>query len=59
VYYSALQCQWIDITGIPNGQYDLRVTTNPRQTLSELDYANNSATVRIEISDTEVVLVDP
>lgn len=59
VYDAALQCQWIDITGIPNGQYDLRVTTNPEQTLSELDYTNNSATVRIEISDTEVVLVDP
>jgi hypothetical protein len=59
VYDAALQCQWIDITGIANGQYDLRVTTNPQQALSELDYDNNSATVRIEISDTDVVLVDP
>jgi hypothetical protein len=57
VYDAALQCQWIDITGIANGDYDLRVTTNPAQTLSELDFTNNSATVRINVSDTAVTLV--
>jgi hypothetical protein len=57
VYDSALQCQWIDITGIANGDYDLRVTVNPAQRITELDYGNNAATVRIHISDTDVTLV--
>jgi hypothetical protein len=56
VYDSSLQCQWVDITGVPNGTYDLRVTANPERVISELDYENNVATVRIAISDTAVTL---
>ena len=58
VYDAALPCQWIDITGIANAEYDLRVTTNPDEVISELDFSNNSATVRIEVTATAVTLVD-
>jgi hypothetical protein len=58
VYDAALQCQWIDITGIPNGQYDLRVIVNPTREIQELDYDNNAASVRIQISDSNVTLVE-
>ncbi|HEX6277628.1 MAG TPA: lysyl oxidase family protein, partial [Polyangiaceae bacterium] len=57
VYDSSLQCQWVDITGIASGEYDLRVTANPDRVISELDYENNVATVRIAVSDTAVTLV--
>jgi len=57
VYNAALKCQWVDITEVPNGEYDLRITVNAGRTVPELDYSNNSATVRIRISATAVTLV--
>ncbi|HEY3497567.1 MAG TPA: lysyl oxidase family protein [Polyangiaceae bacterium] len=58
IYDSALNCQWIDITGVASGEYDVRVTTNPRSEIPELDYTNNSATVRIEITAGGISLVE-
>jgi hypothetical protein len=58
VYESALQCQWIDITNVANGQYDLRVTVNPTRRIPELDYDNNVASVRLQIASSSVTLVD-
>lgn len=49
VYESDLACQWVDITDVPLGTYDLVVTLNTEQVIEELDYSNNSAAVRIEI----------
>jgi hypothetical protein len=46
-YESGLPCQWIDITGVPPGEYTLKITLNqPRQDsalplLNERDYSNN------------------
>jgi hypothetical protein len=57
-YDSALQCQWVDITGVPAGEYDLRVTVNPEQLIAELDSANNTATARIQITEDNVQLVE-
>ena len=48
-YGRGLQCQWIDITGLEDGTYDLIVITNPDAEIPELDYDNNSARVRIEL----------
>lgn len=41
IYAATLDCQWIDITGLPAGPYVLRVRVNPEQTLPESDYSNN------------------
>ena len=49
VYGAKLDCQWIDITGVPAGTYVLRVTVNPTGLLPESNLANNSATVTINI----------
>ena len=49
-YSPNLRCQWIDITGIPDGAYDLVVTTNPCDELYELDNTNNSGRARVVIT---------
>jgi hypothetical protein len=48
-YEAGLPCQWIDVTGVPPGDYTLRITLNrPRPdtalpVLNERDYSNNIA----------------
>jgi hypothetical protein len=49
VYDSTLPCQWLDITGVTPGDYQLQVTINPEHTLDELNFDNNSATVPVRI----------
>ena len=63
VYGKYLDCQWLDVTGIPDGNYFLRVTVNARAKadadsgrrnqidahLLESDYSNNTATVPLRI----------
>jgi hypothetical protein len=50
-----LPCQWIDITGVPPGDYTLRITLNqPRPDtalpiLNERDYSNNIAEVVVVV----------
>jgi len=57
IYSSSLQCQWVDVTGVPDGIYDITVTTNPDGEIDELNLDNNSTTVRIEmVGDTLTVL---
>jgi hypothetical protein len=46
-YSRGTQCQWIDVTGVPDGIYDVVVTTNPDRIIPELDTTNNSARVRV------------
>ncbi len=55
IYESGLPCQWVDITGVPPGEYTLRITVNqaaadaavPR--LNERDYDNNAAQLAVTI----------
>ena len=49
IYYKTLDCQWLDVTGIKPGNYQLRVTINPERVLVESSYANNAATVPVTI----------
>jgi hypothetical protein len=57
-YGSELECQWVDITGVPAGSYALRVTVNASRTIAELDYSNNVVEVKLEILD-DAVRVSP
>ena len=50
LYANHLDCQWIDITGVSYGEYELRVSINPNQLGLESDYSNNNASCRIEIA---------
>jgi lysyl oxidase len=42
-------CQWVDITGVPAGQYVLRVTVNPDRVWPESNYENNSLELPIAL----------
>jgi Lysyl oxidase len=49
IYGSGLQCQFIDVTGVPTGDYTLRITTNYKHEIPELDYTNNSADITVTV----------
>jgi hypothetical protein len=42
--------QWLDITHVPSGRYNLVNTVNAEQTLAEKDYRNNSSAVALDIT---------
>ena len=48
-YYSGLDCQWIDVTGVPAGGYILKQNVNPEYLAVESDYRNNVAYCKIDI----------
>jgi Lysyl oxidase len=49
VYPNDIDCQWVDITGVPAGNYLLTVAINTARYLPESDYTNDSATVPVTI----------
>ncbi|MEW5852683.1 MAG: lysyl oxidase family protein [Myxococcota bacterium] len=49
-YHQALDCQWVDITGVPGGNYQLEVSVNPERIIPELSHANNVTTIPLTIS---------
>jgi hypothetical protein len=49
VYADHLDCQWVDVTDVPAGTYDLDVSVNPNGAISEIDYGNNTATISFDI----------
>jgi hypothetical protein len=51
VYDAALDCQFLDVTGVPPGNYSLRLTVNPDQLFDETDYNNNTVVVPVTIPD--------
>nr|XP_028569786.1 protein-lysine 6-oxidase-like isoform X1 [Podarcis muralis] len=42
-YDAHIDCQWIDITDVPPGNYILKVTVNPDFLVPESDFTNNAA----------------
>ncbi len=49
VYPNDIDCQWIDITGVPSGQYVLSVIVNNDHYLPESNYENNEARVPVTV----------
>ena len=49
VYPHDIDCQWVDITGVPAGNYLLKVAVNTAGYLPESDYTNDTATVPVTI----------
>jgi Lysyl oxidase len=41
------QCDFIDITDVPTGDYTLRLTVNPNHTVCESNYSNNATSMTI------------
>lgn len=54
VYDTRLPCQFIDVTGVPDGDYTLRVSINNEQTLDELDVSNNTVDIPVSLGDSEL-----
>ncbi|KAM9349883.1 protein-lysine 6-oxidase-like [Symphorus nematophorus] len=52
IYAANIDCQWIDITDVPPGNYILKVTVNPNFLVTESDFTNN--VVRCDIMYTGV-----
>jgi hypothetical protein len=51
-YFQSVAGQSFDITGLPNGHYQLRVTTDPFHKLLETSYADNASVVGVDIGGT-------
>lgn len=49
VYGNDLDCQWIDITGLPPGTYQLAVSLNPARVFEEVSFDNNTTVVPVTI----------
>lgn len=49
LYGNGLDCQWLDITDIPPGDYQLQVVLNPSKQFEELTLDNNTATIPVSI----------
>lgn len=49
-YPARLEGQYIDLTGVPSGEYLLVHEVNANRRLEELDYANNTASAAVEIT---------
>jgi hypothetical protein len=48
-YDKSLDCQWVDITGVAPGTYNLEITVNPKRLLPESNYGNNKVILRITV----------
>jgi subtilisin-like proprotein convertase family protein len=57
-YGLGLTCQWIDITGVPTGDYTLEVAVNPWGLLQEANYANNLTQVPVTVTNTAPLIRD-
>src|SRR5581483_11835162 len=48
-YPAILDCQWIDVTDLPPGNYKLHVAWNPNRLMTETRYDNDEGTVDVAI----------
>jgi hypothetical protein len=51
VYQANLPCQFIDVTDVPDGSYNLEIELNADRTLVEKDYDNNIVSIPLELGD--------
>lgn len=56
-YGSSLECQWVDVTDVPPGTYELRVNINAERNIPELDYSNNLVTVSVQLTSDSVTVL--
>jgi hypothetical protein len=49
IYPNDIDCQWIDITGVPAGNYILSVTVDASRLLPESNYENNESRIPVVI----------
>jgi hypothetical protein len=49
IYDKGVPCQWLDITGVPGGNYTLEMTLDPRNLIAESNDGNNVTRVPITL----------
>ncbi len=49
LYGNQLDCQWLDITDVPSGDYTLEVSVNPNRAFEEMSQENNTILVPLSI----------
>lgn len=59
LYNASLPDQYIDITGLPPGEYAITATADVQRFFDESDETNNATTAVIRISKKGVVVIDP
>src|SRR5204863_100443 len=59
IYSAGLPCQYIDITGVPPGNYVLQMIVNPDGLLPESNMANNETRVAVTIPPAGCVSAPP
>ena len=55
-YASTIDCQWVDVTDIEDGNYTLMVHLNPSRRIVESDYSNNVASCEVHYHNSSVVV---
>jgi len=50
LYPSTLDCQWVDVTDVPPGDYQLSVFLNDASVLAETTYLNNQTSIPVTIA---------
>ncbi|XP_063963691.1 lysyl oxidase homolog 2A-like [Lytechinus pictus] len=50
IYRNDIDCQWIDITGVPQGAYVLRIDVNPNRIVGETDFDNNEVVCEVYLT---------
>lgn len=54
VYMHDIDCQWIDVTEVPRGNYTFKMKVNPEYLVGELDYDNNAVFCNINYTGSRV-----
>jgi hypothetical protein len=50
MYDAALDCQWVDITDVPAGEYSLRISINTEQIIAESNFDNNTVEIPVTVT---------
>jgi phage terminase large subunit-like protein len=60
VYYAGLDCQWVDVTDVPPGDYDLVVLVNAANPplFEESDRSNNHGRLSVTLTDSAAIVLD-
>lgn len=54
IYSQGLDCQWVDVTDVPTGQYRLMIEINGERRIAEADYGNNRIEVPVVVCRPDV-----
>lgn len=58
-YDKSAVCQWLDITGVPPGDYTLRLSVNPGRLLPERSYENNTLDLPVRLPSVDLLAPCP